>query len=190
MSGASTVNVLIVDDNDKTRAKLVDQLRYSDIRIVGESSFGAVASSWASQLRVDVVIVAIDEPIARALRTVEQLTTGAASWPVIAVSARNDRELMRKAMLAGARDYMILPAAGGRPAQVGAFASTSGSTNDGAPRPTMTGPPATAPSSPSSASREESARPRRRSMSPPASPRGPSTMSRSSTPTFSSATAR
>jgi pilus assembly protein CpaE len=110
MSGASTVNVLIVDDNDKTRAKLVDQLRYSDIRIVGESSFGTVASSWAHQLRVDVVIVAIDEPIARALKTVEQLTTGAASWPVIAVSARNDREIMRKAMLAGARDYMILPA--------------------------------------------------------------------------------
>jgi pilus assembly protein CpaE len=110
MSGASTVNVLIVDDNDKTRAKLVDQLRYSDIRIVGESSFGTVASSWAYQLRVDVVIVAIEEPIARALKTVEQLTSGAVSWPVIAVSARNDREIMRKAMLAGARDYMVVPA--------------------------------------------------------------------------------
>ena len=48
MSGASTVNILIVDDNDKTRAKLVDQLRYADIRIVGESSFGAAASSWSA----------------------------------------------------------------------------------------------------------------------------------------------
>src|ERR687890_461341 len=102
MRGENTVNVLIVDDNDKTRAKLVDQLRYSDIRIVGESSFGTVASSWAHQLRVDVVIVAIDEPIARALRTVELLTAGAAgagaSWPVIAVSTRSDRDMMRKAM--------------------------------------------------------------------------------------------
>jgi pilus assembly protein CpaE len=112
MSGASTVNILIVDDNDKTRAKLVDQLRYADIRIVGESSFGAAASSWSSYLGVDVVIVAIDEPIARALKTVELLTTGTPSWPVIAVSTLNDRELMRKAMLAGARDYMILPAPG------------------------------------------------------------------------------
>ena len=112
MSGASTVNVLIVDDNDKTRAKLVDQLRYADIRIVGESSFGAAASSWSSYLGVDVVIVAIDEPIARALKTVELLTTGTPSWPVIAVSTLNDRELMRKAMLAGARYYMILPAPG------------------------------------------------------------------------------
>jgi pilus assembly protein CpaE len=114
MSGTGTVNVLIVDDNDKTRAKLIDQLRYADIRIVGESSFGTAASSWASQLDVDVVIVAIDEPIARALRTVELLTAGAtgarASWPVIAVSTRNDREMMRKAMLAGARDYMGIPA--------------------------------------------------------------------------------
>jgi AmiR/NasT family two-component response regulator len=76
MSGIGTVNVLIVDDNDKTRAKLIDQLRYSDIRIVGESSFGTAASSWASQLDVDVVIVAIDEPIARASSPSPSATTG------------------------------------------------------------------------------------------------------------------
>jgi pilus assembly protein CpaE len=110
MSDRATVNILIVDDNENARAKLIDQLRYADIRIIGESSFGTSASSWASELDVDVIIVAIDEPIARALRTIEQLTTGAASWPVIAVSNRNDREMMRKAMLAGARDYMVLPA--------------------------------------------------------------------------------
>jgi pilus assembly protein CpaE len=110
LSSAGTVNVLIVDDNDKTRAKLIDQLRYADIRIVGESTFGTSAASWASQLGVDVVIVAIDEPIARALRTIELLTNGATRWPVIAVSNRTDREMMRKAMLAGARDYMVLPA--------------------------------------------------------------------------------
>ncbi|MBW3633594.1 MAG: response regulator [Chloroflexi bacterium] len=112
MNGHATVNILIVDDNDKARARLIDQLRYPDLRIVGESAFGAAASSWANQLDVDVVIVAIDEPIARGLRTVEMLAVGTSSWPVIAVSSRNDRDLMRKAMLAGARDYIALPASG------------------------------------------------------------------------------
>jgi pilus assembly protein CpaE len=42
---------------------------------------------------------------------VELLTTGSHSWPVVAVSASNDREMIRNAMLAGARDYVVLPAA-------------------------------------------------------------------------------
>jgi pilus assembly protein CpaE len=111
MSSQGAVNILLVDDNEKARANLIDLLRYPDLRIVGESSFGASAASWASQLHVDVVIVAIEEPVARALRTVELLTTGSQSWPVVAVSASNDRDMIRNAMLAGARDYVVLPAA-------------------------------------------------------------------------------
>jgi pilus assembly protein CpaE len=110
MSGHATVNILIVDDNDKARAKLIDQLRYPDIRIVGESPFGTAAVSWASRLDVDVVMVAVEEPVVRGLRTIDLLTAGEATWPVVAVSSRNDRESMRKAMLAGARDYLVLPA--------------------------------------------------------------------------------
>ena len=110
MSTHATVNILIVDDNDKARAKLIDQLRYPDINIVGESSFGNAAVSWASRLEVDVVIVAVEEPVVRGLRTIDLLTTGDSHWPVVAVSSRNERESMRKAMLAGARDYLVLPA--------------------------------------------------------------------------------
>lgn len=110
MSTHATVKVLIVDDNDKARAKLIDQLRYPDITIVGESSFGNAAVSWASRLDVDVVIVAVEEPVVRGLRTIELLTSGETAWPIVAVSSHNDRESMRKAMLAGARDYLVLPA--------------------------------------------------------------------------------
>ena len=110
MSTHATVNILIVDDNDKARARLIDQLRYPDITIVGESSFGNAAVSWASRLDVDVVIVAVEEPVVRGLRTIELLTSGETTWPIVAVSSHNDRESMRKAMLAGARDYLVLPA--------------------------------------------------------------------------------
>jgi pilus assembly protein CpaE len=113
MSNHATVNMLIVDDDDKARAKLIDKLRYPDLRVVGESSFGPSAVSWASRLAVDVVIVVVEEPVARGLRTVELLTTDEANyWPVVAVSTEKDRAAMRKAMLAGARDYIGLPASG------------------------------------------------------------------------------
>lgn len=110
MSNHATINILIVDDNEKTRARLIDQLRFPDLRIVGESPFGAAAASWASRLDVDIVIIAIEEPVVRGLRTVDMLATGDDAWPIVAVSTRNDRESMRKAMLAGARDYVVLPA--------------------------------------------------------------------------------
>jgi AmiR/NasT family two-component response regulator len=76
MSNHPVINILIVDDNEKTRARLIDQLRFPDLRIVGESPFGAAAASWASRLDVDIVIIAIEEPVVRGLRTVDMLATG------------------------------------------------------------------------------------------------------------------
>ncbi len=105
MSG-TPIKVLVVDDNEKVRQRLIEQLRFEDVEIVGESILGAAAFTWAEHLDVDVVLVSIEEPVARALRTVESLAVGARTWPVIGLSSLGDREAMRKAMVAGVRDYL------------------------------------------------------------------------------------
>lgn len=110
--GQHAIKILIVDDNEKTRDKLIEQLRFDDVAVVGESNFGAAAYTWAQQLDVDVVIVLIEEPLARSLRTIESLAVGARSWPVLGISSLSDRETMRKAVVAGVRDYLVWPAAG------------------------------------------------------------------------------
>jgi pilus assembly protein CpaE len=104
-----TIKILIVDDNEKTRDKLIDQLRFDGIEVVGESGYGAAAYTWAQQLDIDVVIVSIEEPMARALRTIESLSVGIRSWPVLGLSTQTDRETMRKAVVAGVRDYLPWP---------------------------------------------------------------------------------
>jgi pilus assembly protein CpaE len=104
-----TIKILIVDDNERTRDKLIEQLRFDGMTVVGESNYGAAAYTWAEQLDVDVVMVSIEEPMARALRTAESLAVGARSWPVLGVTTQTDRETMRKAMLAGVRDHLVLP---------------------------------------------------------------------------------
>lgn len=104
-----TTRVLIVDDNEQARDALIDMLRFQDIEVVGESTFGAAAYTWADQLNVDVVIVAVEEPVARSLRTVEALAAGTRSWPVIGISSQGDRETMRKAMVSGVRDFLVRP---------------------------------------------------------------------------------
>jgi pilus assembly protein CpaE len=103
------IKVLIVDDNEKTRDNLIDLLRFDDIEVVGESTFGAAAYTWAEQLDVDLVVVSIEEPVARSLRTVEALSTGGRAWPVVGVSTQGDRDTMRKAMVSGVRDFLTLP---------------------------------------------------------------------------------
>jgi pilus assembly protein CpaE len=104
-----TSRVLIVDDNEQTRDKLIELLRFSDVEVVGESTFGAAAFTWASQLEVDVILVTVEEPVARSLRTIESLSVGHHSWPVIGISAQGDRETMRKAMVSGVRDFLTEP---------------------------------------------------------------------------------
>jgi pilus assembly protein CpaE len=105
-----STKVLVVDDNEQTRDKLIELLRFDDVEVVGESTYGAAAYTWANQLDVDVIIVATEEPVARSLRTVEALTNGARSWPIVGVSTRGDREIMRKAMISGVRDFLVMPA--------------------------------------------------------------------------------
>ncbi len=103
------VKVLVVDDDERARRRLIEHLRFDDMQVVGESNLGAAAFTWASQLDVDVVVVSVQEPIARALRTIESLTVGERTWPVIGVSPLTDRETTRKAIVAGVRDFLVLP---------------------------------------------------------------------------------
>src|SRR3954467_3063385 len=104
-----TTRVLVVDDNEQARDALIELLRFQDIEVVGESTFGAAAFTWANQLNVDVVLVSIEEPVARSLRTIESLTGGTTSWPVIGISSLGDRDTMRKAMISGIGDYLVRP---------------------------------------------------------------------------------
>jgi pilus assembly protein CpaE len=104
-----STKVLIVDDDEKTRDTLIELLRFEDIEVVGESTFGAAAFTWANQLDVDVVVVTIEEPVARSLRTIEALASTGRSWPVVGVSTRGDRDIMRKAMVSGVRDFVVMP---------------------------------------------------------------------------------
>lgn len=100
------IKVLLVDENREALATLNKQLNFADVSVIGEAGFGPVAYTWANQLQPDVVVVGVEEPIARALQTVEALALGHPRWPVIVVSSKADRESMRKAMRAGADDFI------------------------------------------------------------------------------------
>jgi pilus assembly protein CpaE len=99
------IRVLIIDESDG-RAAIRKALGSGEITVVGETGFGTEAFSAAREHRPDVAIVSLEEPIARPQRTIEALSAGQDAPAVLVISSLSDREHIRKAMLAGARDYL------------------------------------------------------------------------------------
>ena len=100
------VRLLLIDADDR-RPELRRQFTGSQFAIVGESSFGAVAVTEARAVNPDIIIVSIEEPLVRAMRTIEILAQALPDVPVVAVSSVADPDGMRRTMRAGAKDYLI-----------------------------------------------------------------------------------
>jgi pilus assembly protein CpaE len=84
-------------------------LALSGFPVLGEAGYGIEAVSMARDTEPDVMIIAIEEPLIRALQTVEALADLLPLSPIIAYSSIRDPNSIRKAMLAGVKDYLIAP---------------------------------------------------------------------------------
>src|SRR5438270_9476882 len=98
--------LLLVHEHPEAANFIKRILKATDLELVGEAGMGAEAVVTARETRPDAILIAIEEPQPRALRTIESLRLAAAEYPVIGVSGLSDREALRKAMVAGARDYL------------------------------------------------------------------------------------
>jgi len=114
---AKTARVLIVDEDIEGRGDLQRRLVRSQFVVAGASGYGAQAVSLASEVMPEAVLVGVEEPLARALQTIEALCGVLSHVPVIAYSSRTDAETARRAVLAGARDYLTKPFKPGQPGQ-------------------------------------------------------------------------
>jgi len=101
--------VLVVDQDAKARYDLKRAIKQSSFVIAGEAAFGTEAVSTAVELKPDVVLLGMREPVMRSLQTVESLLNALPETPVIVYSASRDIEMARQAMLAGARDFLTAP---------------------------------------------------------------------------------
>ncbi len=108
---AGNPRILVVDQDLDSRAELQKGLVRSRFIVVGGVSYGAEALSMAAELRPQVILVGVDQPTARALKTIESLSELLPDSPIIAYSRAIDAESVRRAVLAGARDYLTKPLA-------------------------------------------------------------------------------
>lgn len=101
--------VIIVDQSVERRAEVQRTLALSRMAVLGEANYGIEAVSLARDMMPDAIVVAIDEPVVRPLRTIESLTDLLPQVPVIAYSSAPEADLIRRSMQSGARDFLTYP---------------------------------------------------------------------------------
>ncbi|OGO51433.1 MAG: hypothetical protein A2148_11890 [Chloroflexi bacterium RBG_16_68_14] len=101
--------IIIVDPDPDARSDAKHVLTSSQLTVVGEADYGIEAVTVAREHPPDIFLVSMEEPVVRAIRTIQMLEGIAPKAAVIAYSSLADAGSVRRAMVAGARDYLIKP---------------------------------------------------------------------------------
>jgi len=110
---AGKIRVLIVDDIAETRENIRKLLQFeADVDVVGTASAGKEGVNLALELDPDVILMDINMPDIDGITATEMIRQKRQHIQVIILSVQNDQNYMRRAMLAGARDFLTKPPMG------------------------------------------------------------------------------
>jgi pilus assembly protein CpaE len=104
------IKVLVVDDVQQTRKDITRLLYFEDdLEVVGEAADAAEALEKIAVLEPDVVLMDINMPGMDGITATEQVGRLYPGVAVIIISIQGEAEYLKKAMVVGARDYLIKP---------------------------------------------------------------------------------
>lgn len=110
MSVQEKIRVLIVDDIAETRENIRRMLQFDNsIEVVGMARTGREAIQLSQQAKPDVIVMDINMPDMDGITATQEIKKKAPYIQVIILSVQSDPSYMRKAMLAGARDFLTKP---------------------------------------------------------------------------------
>jgi pilus assembly protein CpaE len=101
--------IIIIDPDLDSRADLKHMLGVAKLALVGEADYGIEAATASKEHPPDVFLISMEEPSARAIQTIEMLGSAAPKAVIVVYSSLTDAASVRRAMVAGARDYLIKP---------------------------------------------------------------------------------
>jgi pilus assembly protein CpaE len=107
------IRVVIVDDVSETRENVRKLLQFeSDVDVVGLARTGKEAIQISQELNPDVVLMDINMPDMDGISATETIRSHQPAVQVVILSVQSDQNYMRRAMLAGARDFLTKPPMG------------------------------------------------------------------------------
>lgn len=109
----SSITVLIVDDIAETRENIRKLLQFEpDIEVVAAARTGKEGIALAKQNRPDVVLMDINMPDMDGISATDQITRDSPTTQIVILSVQSDPDYMRRAMRAGASDFLAKPPSG------------------------------------------------------------------------------
>ncbi|MEZ4591213.1 MAG: response regulator [Chloroflexota bacterium] len=110
---AGNIRVLIVDDLPETRENVRKLLQFeSDIEVIGQAGTGEEAVQMAKEHQPDIILMDINMPGIDGIGASQQITESVPSVQIIIMSVQSDPNYLRRAMMAGARDFLTKPFGG------------------------------------------------------------------------------
>lgn len=112
-SAMPKIGVVIVDDIADTRENFSKLLMFErDIEVIGMAGSGPEAIEVCRKLRPDVVLMDINMPEMDGIKAAEILSTELPGIGIIMMSVQSEQDYLRRAMLAGAREFLVKPCSG------------------------------------------------------------------------------
>ena len=110
---SATIRVLIVDDIAETRENIKKLLQFeADIEVVGGARSGAEGIQLATETRPHIVLMDINMPDMDGITATEGVIEQVPFCQVVILSVQSEPDYMRRAMMAGAKDFIPKPPSG------------------------------------------------------------------------------
>lgn len=110
MAGSNNIRVMIVDDIAETRENIRKLLQFeSDVEVVGTARTGREGIQLAKEMKPDVILMDINMPDMDGITATERIKREIPYAQIVILSVQGDPNYMRRAMLAGARDFLTKP---------------------------------------------------------------------------------
>ena len=102
-----TIRLLLADDHRMLREGLRRTLEEEGLEVVGEAADGEEALRLAAKLRPDVVLMDVTMPVLDGVEATRQLHEHLPEIPVVILTMHADREVLARAIRAGAAGYLV-----------------------------------------------------------------------------------
>ncbi|MDH5606212.1 MAG: response regulator [Anaerolineae bacterium] len=110
MTDGNKIRVIIVDDIAETRENIRKLLQFdADVEVVGVAETGAEGIKVAVETDPDVVLMDINMPDMDGITATEKIRSRMPSVQVVILSVQSDSNYLRRAMVAGANDFLTKP---------------------------------------------------------------------------------
>jgi two-component system chemotaxis response regulator CheY len=101
--------VLIVDDAAFMRLSVRQMLERNGFDVIGEAENGNDAVAMAKELNPDIVTMDITMPEMNGIEAVSRIMAFAPHTKILMVSAMGQELMVREAILAGAKNFLVKP---------------------------------------------------------------------------------